>query len=99
MAIAGGVGAECDLDPLVEASGASGETAAFGEGPGGYLMAGPAEAVASLAEEASAAGVACRRIGAAGDSEVRVSAAELELSVPLSAAESAWRSLAARIEA
>jgi len=98
MAIAGGVGAACDLDPLVEERGASGETAAFGEGPGGYLIAGPAEALASLAEAASAAGVAFWRIGRAGGDELRISAAELELSVSLAAAESAWRSLAARVE-
>ena len=41
MAIAGGVGARCDLDALIEARGSSGETAAFGEGPGGFLLAGP----------------------------------------------------------
>ena len=39
MAIAGGVGAEVDLDPLVELRGCSGETALFGEGPGGIVLA------------------------------------------------------------
>ena len=40
MAIAGGVGLEVDLDPLVEARGCAGETALFGEGPGGFVLAG-----------------------------------------------------------
>ena len=39
MAIAGGVGARLDLDPLIELRGCSGETALFGEGPGGFLLA------------------------------------------------------------
>ena len=42
MAIAGGVGLEADLDGLVEARGCSGETALFGEGPGGFVLAGAA---------------------------------------------------------
>ena len=52
MAIAGGVGAVCDLDALVEARGASGETAAFGEGPGGYLLAGARGDLEALAADA-----------------------------------------------
>ena len=37
MAIAGEVGLEADLDELVEARGCSGESALFGEGPGGFV--------------------------------------------------------------
>ncbi len=43
MAIAGGIGLEVDLDPMVEARGCSGETALFGEGPGGFAIAGTRE--------------------------------------------------------
>ena len=39
MAIAAGVGVEVDLDGLVELRGCSGETALFGEGPGGSSCA------------------------------------------------------------
>ena len=42
MAIAGGVGLEADLDQLVELRGCSGETCLFGEGPGGFVLAGDA---------------------------------------------------------
>ena len=50
MAIAGGVGLEVDLDELVEARGCSGETALFGEGPGGFLLAGPRAELEALAD-------------------------------------------------
>ena len=40
-AIAGRVGLEADLDPLVELRGCSGESGLFGEGPGGFVLAGP----------------------------------------------------------
>ena len=98
MAIAGGVGARCDLDPLVEARGSSGETAAFGEGPGGFLLAGPAEALARLGAAAKGAGVDFWVVGEAEGSEIRLSAAELELSVSIAAAEGAWRSLGTRLQ-
>ena len=98
MAIAGGVGARCDVDPLVEARGSSGETAAFGEGPGGFLLAGPAEALERLAAGAEGAGVDFWVVGEAEGSEIRLSAAELELSVPIAAAEGAWRSLGTRFQ-
>ena len=39
MAIAGRLGIEVDLDPLVELRGGSGETCLFGEGPGGIVLA------------------------------------------------------------
>ena len=39
MAIAGGIGIDVDLDPLVELRGGSGETCLFGEGPGGIVLA------------------------------------------------------------
>src|SRR6185503_13694922 len=48
MAVAGGVGADVDLDELVEARGCSGETALFGEGPGGFLVAGAPAALEAL---------------------------------------------------
>ena len=98
MAIAGGVGARCDVDPLVEARGSSGETAAFGEGPGGFLLAGPAEALARLGAAAEAAGVDFWVVGEVEGREIRLSAAELELSVPIAAAEGAWRSLGTRLQ-
>jgi phosphoribosylformylglycinamidine (FGAM) synthase-like enzyme len=97
-AIAGGVGAAVDLDPLVEARSCSGETALFGEGPGGFVLAGPRAELEALAGDAGTAGVELLIVGEAGGSELTLSAAETELAVDLLAAERAWRSLGDRLE-
>jgi phosphoribosylformylglycinamidine synthase len=89
MAIAGGVGLDVDLDGLIEERGCSGETALFGEGPGGFLLAGDAEALES---------VGASIIGHAGGARIAISAAEADLDVALADAERAWRSLATRLE-
>jgi phosphoribosylformylglycinamidine synthase subunit PurL len=95
MAVAGGVGAELELDPLIELRGCSGETALFGEGPGGFLLAtGEPEA---LAERAAAAGVDAIALGTASGERIEISAAERDVSVALADAERAWRSLAERL--
>jgi phosphoribosylformylglycinamidine synthase len=99
MAIAGVVGARCDLDPLVEARGMSGETALFGEGPGGWLLAGDPEELEGLAADAAGAGVNLWTIGSAGGGELALSAAETEVTIALADAERAWRSLRERVEA
>jgi phosphoribosylformylglycinamidine synthase subunit PurL len=93
MAIAGSVGAAIELDPLVELRGCSGETALFGEGPGGFVLAvaaGGGEGVVSRAREAGVSAVA---LGTAGGDRLEISAAEREASAALADAERAWRSL------
>jgi len=90
-AIAGGIGAAIDLDPLIELRGCSSETAAFGEGPAGFILAGDREALEAIGTEVLL-------IGEVGGDRLELSAAELEISVPVSDAESAWRSLPTRLE-
>ena len=97
MAIAGGVGAELELDPLIELRGCSGETALFGEGPGGFLLAVSRGAGATLTERANAAGVDEIGLGRAGGDRIELSAAERDASVALADAERAWRSLPDRL--
>ncbi|HYU61905.1 MAG TPA: phosphoribosylformylglycinamidine synthase subunit PurL [Solirubrobacterales bacterium] len=96
-AIAGGVGATVDLDPLVELRGGSGETWLFGEGPGGVVVAGRQGSLAALAAESG--GVDVIVIGTAGGDRVEISAAEASISVPVDDAERAWRSLGDRLAA
>ena len=96
-AIAGNVGMRVDLDDLVEERGCSGETAAFGEGPGGFVVTGEPEVMEQLLASAASAGVDAWRIGEAGGDRIAVSAAELELETPLREAEAAWRSLGERM--
>ena len=92
-AIAGGVGVRADLDSLVELRGGSGETCLFGEGAGGFAVAGPAPELAALAAEGAERGVDVLAIGEAGGERLEISAAEAEVSLPLADAERAWRSL------
>jgi phosphoribosylformylglycinamidine synthase II len=97
MAIAGGIGIEADLDPLVELRGGSGETCLFGEGPGGIVLALEAQAAADLVKRADAAGVEAIDLGEARGERLEISAAERELSVLLADAARAWRSLSERL--
>jgi phosphoribosylformylglycinamidine synthase len=92
-AVAGGIGVRADLDSLVELRGASGETSLFGEGPGGFVVAGAASELSALAAEGSERGVDVMVIGEAGGERLEISAAEAEVSVALADAERAWRSL------
>ena len=96
MAIAGRVGARCDLDALVRTRGSEPEAALFGEGPGGYLIAGAEEAVRELQARAKEAGVDAWVIGSAGGDRIEISSEWMEPSVTVAEAESAWRSLADR---
>jgi hypothetical protein len=89
----GGVGIRVDLDGLVELRGASGEACLFGEGPGGFAVAGGAASLGAIAAEGRRRGVDVLAIGEAGGDLVEISAAEAEVSLTLAAAERAWRSL------
>jgi phosphoribosylformylglycinamidine synthase subunit PurL len=93
-AIAGGIGCRADLDPLVEERGSSGETALFGEGPGGFVISGERSALEALASDELAVLV----IGDVGGEGIEIEAAEQSLSLPVAEAERAWRSLGERAE-
>jgi phosphoribosylformylglycinamidine synthase len=93
IAIAGSVGIRADLDPLVEERGSSGETALFGEGPGGFLVAGPEQVLEDLVADGERLGVAVLRIGQVGGEGVELVAAEAEARIAVSEAAAAWRSL------
>jgi phosphoribosylformylglycinamidine synthase subunit PurL len=95
-AIAGGVGVKADLDGLVELRGGSGETCLFGEGAGGFVVAGRPGSINALAAESGDVDVIT--IGHGGGDRVEISAAEASLSVSITDAERAWRSLADRVE-
>jgi phosphoribosylformylglycinamidine synthase len=88
MAIAGAVGARLDLDPLIEERGCSGETALFGEGPGGFIVAGRRSRLEALSVD-----VDVLVLGEAGGDRVEIEAGESRCSVLLEDAARAWRSL------
>ena len=77
----------------VELRGGSGESALFGEGAGGFVVAGPEDALRELSAEGERRGVAVLPVGEATGETVDLAAAETEVSVPLGEAKSAWRSL------
>ena len=94
MAIAGGVGVDADLDPLVELRGGSGETCLFGEGPGGVILAVAEAPAAEVLRAAEHAGVDAIDLGVAAGDRLSISAAEQDLSVALAEAKRAWGLLA-----
>jgi len=98
-AIAAGLGIRADLDPLVELRGASGETALFGEGPGGFVVAGSDRALSDLAGEGDERGVAVLRIGHVSGEEIELVAAEAGARIDVAGAEEAWRSLGTVVRA
>jgi phosphoribosylformylglycinamidine synthase II len=93
-AIAADIGCRVDLDPLVEASGVSGETALFGEGPGGFVISGDRGVLGQLGSDS----LPVLLIGEVGGEAVEIEAAEQSLSVRLADAERAWLSLAGLAE-
>ena len=97
MAIAAGTGIDVDLDALVELRGGSGETNLFGEGPGGIVLAAPADRADALLGRAKGAGVSAVELGSLGGDRIEIAAAERDVSVAVADAERAWRSLGERL--
>jgi phosphoribosylformylglycinamidine synthase len=88
-AIGAGLGCRIDVQPLRE-RGCSPEEALFGEGSGGFLLSGERAALESLGAVV---------IGEVGGTTIEIAAGDRSLTVDLSIAEDAWRSLAAQVEA
>jgi phosphoribosylformylglycinamidine synthase len=80
-AIAGGVGATLDLEPLARRAGVDGRIALFGEGPGGIVVSGPRETLLELSRKA--AGVGFLALGQVDGSTIALAApaARLDISV------------------
>ncbi len=94
-AIAAGTGFRADLDPLVELRAASGETALFGEGSGGFLVAAGDAGLRKLVAAGRERGVDVLVLGYAGGDGIEMIAAETEVAVSVEDAARAWLSLAA----
>jgi phosphoribosylformylglycinamidine synthase subunit PurL len=96
--IAGGLGVRVDLGPLLdpgpspEHPGAEHghEAALFGEGPGGVVVSGPAEAIEELAANSGFGGVV--RLGEVGGEAVELAAGAATLRVEVDAARTAFES-------
>jgi phosphoribosylformylglycinamidine synthase II len=92
-AIAGETGVRANLAALVDERGGSGEEWLFGEGPGGFVIAGEPAEIDRLAEEGMAI-----RIGEAGGERIAIEAGEASVDVTVRAAADAWHSLGERID-
>jgi phosphoribosylformylglycinamidine synthase subunit PurL len=82
-AIAGGIGCEANVEHLRE-RGCQPEEALFGEGTGGFLVSGDREVLEELGAVL---------IGTVGGENIAIGAGDRSLSVSLTEAERAWRSL------
>ena len=91
-AIAGGVGLQVDLGPLIGAG--DPEAGLFGEGPGGFVLAGDPVALERLVEPGTA-----RVVGVASGTTIAIDAGPLRVEVAVDDAAAAWRSLGALMEA
>ncbi len=94
MALAAGVGFRCDLTGLMARTECAAEDALFGEGPGGFLLAGSPQTLEALGGH----GVPVEMIGSAGGSSLFARAGDLELELEPDEAGRAFESLAGLIE-
>ena len=93
-AIAGGVGLTADLEGLNSERGGEPEEWLFGEGPGGFVVAGEEDEIDHLVRDGMAI-----RIGEAGGDAIAIDCGEASLSVSVGDADAAWRSLGDRMDA
>ncbi|MGC1166028.1 MAG: hypothetical protein WA862_07965, partial [Solirubrobacterales bacterium] len=87
-AIGAGLGCRVDVQPLRD-RGCSPEDALFGEGSGGFLVSG---------ERATLEALGGVLLGEIGGTAIEIAAGDRSIVVGLGTAESAWRSLGAKIE-
>jgi phosphoribosylformylglycinamidine synthase len=91
-AIAGGVGLHADLGGLLGERGNDPDDWLFGEGPGGFVLAGDRDELERMAAEGMAI-----VIGEAGGGEIELRAGDTTLTGAVADAERAWRSLGERL--
>lgn len=94
MAIASGLGCEADLHPVMVRRECSDEDALFGEGPGGFILAGDGAELEKLAGR----GVDLELIGEVGGNEVIVTASGSRVEILVDEAGAAFESLEQKIE-
>ncbi len=94
LAIGAGVGCRANLHPVIALHDCSGEDALFGEGPGGFIVAGD-EAVI---EHLGGRGVQVEILGEAGGDLIEINVPDQRVKVLLAEAKASFESLASRLE-
>ena len=94
LALFAGIGCRADLGALLARADCSPADALFGEGPGGFILAGEKAALEALGGQ----GVPVEMLGPVIGREVRVEAGELGLELGIDRLRGAWESLPALVE-
>jgi phosphoribosylformylglycinamidine synthase len=94
LAIGSGIGCRAHLVPVMAQQSCSAEDAMFGEGPGGFIVAGDEAAIEHLGGH----GVRVEIIGRTGGDLIEIDAGEEGLRVLLGEARASFESLASRLE-
>ena len=94
LALLAGVGCQADLGALIARTECSPVDALFGEGPGGFVLAGEKAALEALGGQ----GVAVEMLGPVVGPDVRLTAGELGLELEVDRLQAAWGSLPTLVE-
>jgi phosphoribosylformylglycinamidine synthase len=94
LAIASNLGCEVTLQPVIAQHGCGAEDALFGEGPGGFIVAGARSDIERLGGH----GVQVEFLGRAGGDLIEIAAGEDQVKVLLPEARASFESLASRLE-
>ncbi len=95
MASGSGIGCDLNLEPVLVQRECSPEDALFGEGPGGFILAGDRQSIERLGGE----GVQIDLLGRVSGNEIWVNAGDQKVDILVAEARAAFDSLEARIEA
>ncbi|MCB0828795.1 MAG: phosphoribosylformylglycinamidine synthase subunit PurL [Solirubrobacterales bacterium] len=95
LSVAAGVGCRIDLRPVMITRDCSSQDAMFGEGPGGFIVAGPRQAVEAIGGR----GVQLDMLGEAGGETIEIAAGGDEVRVLVGEVSAAFASLAEIVEA
>ncbi len=95
LALTAGIGCEVDLRPVIAIHNLNPEDALFGEGAGGFIVAGHAQTIEAI----GGGGVELEILGEAGGRTIGISAGDRRLRVLVAEASAAFDSLPENIEA
>ncbi len=94
LALTAGVGCDVTLDPVIVQRECSEEDALFGEGSGGFILAGDHQSIELLGGQ----GVQIEMLGRAEGNEIRIQVGETRVDILVAEAKASFESLAHRID-
>ena len=94
LALGSDIGCEVDLGPVIVQRDCSEEDALFGEGSGGFILAGDRQSIELLGGQ----GVQIEMLGRAEGNEVKIKAGETSVEILVAEAKASFESLGHRID-